>query len=351
MLMNKIAKFFILSMSMIAIISVNAYAVKKNHNHSESRKVIIDTDTGADDASALILAAKSGEIEILGVTVLAGNVDVEQGTQNALQALEIAGCDAPVYKGAKEGYGGNPITAVSVFGQDGMGDKDLIHPKKQAEEKDAIDFILETVRDNPGIIEIIALGPATNIALAMDKDPEIMKQVKMIWSMGTTGLGSGNASPVAEFNVYDDALAYRRMLGFGVPVTIIGLDMCQDESLWTTDQFKKLEASSEAGRFVSASFSSIMEFYASNNSAGSVMNCDALAMMCAIYPDFITKTIQAHGSCIIDKGEAYGQVIFYQKGFTYDVVSNDFEYNVILVNKIKNDEYFKRYKKIVSRKN
>lgn len=121
------------------------------------RKVIIDTDTGADDASALILAAKSENIDILGVTVLAGNVDLEQGTKNALAALEIAGCDAPVYKGAAENFSGKKIDAFSVFGTDGMGDADLIHPNGKAEDKDAIDFILETVKANPNEVEIVAL--------------------------------------------------------------------------------------------------------------------------------------------------------------------------------------------------
>lgn len=251
--------------------------------------MIIDTDTGADDASALILAAKSPEIEILGITVLVGNVDLEQGTRNALAALEMAGCDAPVYKGASERYSGEEIHAFSVFGSDGMGDKDLIHPQGEAQEENAVDFILRTVRENPGEVEIIALGPATNIALAMDQDPETMKQVKMIWSMGTAGLGPGNASPVAEFNVYADAPAYRRMLDFGVPVTIIGLDMCDGDAQWTDANFDALSASGDVGRFITDSFSGIRDFYAQNGSVGLVMNCDSAAMLCAIDPELVNR--------------------------------------------------------------
>ena len=101
------------------------------------KKIIIDTDTAGDDASALILAAKSPEVEILGVTVLAGNVELEQATKNALAALEIAGCNAPVYKGSDTRYNGEAIEAHSVYGKDGMGDKDLIHPVGQAQEGDA----------------------------------------------------------------------------------------------------------------------------------------------------------------------------------------------------------------------
>ena len=308
------------------------------------RKLIIDTDTGADDASALILAAKSAGVEILGVTVLAGNVDLEQGTKNALAALELAGCDAPVYKGSDSRYDGEAISPYSVFGSDGMGDRNLIHPEGQAQEKDAIDFILDTVRANPGEIEIVMLGPATNIARCMDRDPEAMKQVKMIWSMGTTGnSGAGNATPVSEFNVYLDAPAYRRVLEFGAPVTIVGLDVCGGDSMWSDLHFDKLYESGDIGRFVTDSFASIREYYAQNGSAGLVSNCDAAAMLCALHPDFIKDTIQCHGSCITEPGETYGQVLFYVQGYTYDLSSGNYDYNVTLVDEVDSLGYFPRF--------
>ena len=307
------------------------------------RKLIIDTDTGADDASALILAACSDEVEILGVTVLTGNVDLEQGTKNALMALEMAGVEVPVYQGETEKASGETIHALSVFGTDGMGDADLIHPAGKAQEGDAVSFILDSVRAYPGEVEIVALGPATNVAKAIQEDPETMKQVKRIWSMGSAGLGPGNASPVAEFNVYGDPIAYKTMLDSGIDIVVVGLDVCGGEAQWTDEQFEELAASGEIGAFVVASFGKIREFYAANGSAGSVMNCDSVAMLCALDPDFVEKTISCHGSCITDLGDAYAQVIFYQEGFTYDLVANDFDYNVTLVNQVKKDEYFQRY--------
>lgn len=312
------------------------------------RKVIIDTDAGADDTSALILAAKSPEIDILGVTVLKGNVDLDQGTRNALAALERADCDVPVYMGASERYGGEPIEAFSVYGSDGMGDRDLIHPRGKAQEQNAIDFILEAIRENPDEVEIVTLGPATNIALAIDRDPETMRRVKRIWSMGTTGLGPGNVSPVAEFNVYLDAPAYRHMLEFGVPVTIVGLDMCDGKAQWTNAQFDALNASGDAGYFIAESFTKLREFYADNGSADAVMNCDGTAMLCVIDPDFVRETIACHGSCQMDPGECYAQVLFYQQGFIYDVVKNDFDYNVTLVTDVDREKDFDRFLSRVS---
>ena len=311
------------------------------------RKLIIDSDTGADDASALILAAKWPKAEILGVTTLAGNVSLEQSTLNALMALQTAGCNAPVYQGSKTRYNGQEINAFSVFGLDGMGEADLIHPQGKAQEKDGVSFIIDTVRANPGEVEIVVLGPATNIALAIKKAPEVMKQVKMIWSMGTAGLGPGNASPVAEFNVYGDAEAYKVMLDSGIPITIIGLDMCDGAAMWTSKQFEELEKVNSIGSFVSKSFGKIREFYASNGSADATMNCDSVAMMCVLKPDFVKTSIKAHGSCQTGEGEAYAQVIFYKEGFTYDLVKNEFDYNVTLVNDVDKASYFKLYKEAI----
>ena len=318
-------------------------AEQKQTAANEHRKIIIDTDTGADDASALILAAKQKNVEILGVTVLVGNVDLEQSAKNALSALEVAGCDAPVYKGAAKTLDGTEKNAYSVFGNDGMGDADLIHPKKQADDGDAVDFIINTVKNNPGEVEIIALGPATNIAKAINKAPDEMKKVKRIWSMGTAGLGPGNATPVAEFNVYADALAYKTMLDSGLPITIIGLDVCGDEAQWTDAQFEELEELNATGDYVADSFGKLREFYRGNGS-DSVMNCDSMAVMCALYPDFIKGYINTHASCITEQGEAFAQVIFYKEGFTYDSAKNDFIYNVVLVADVDKEGYFNSYK-------
>lgn len=318
-------------------------ALSKEYTPAPSRKVIIDTDAGADDCSAIILAAKSGNIDILGVTVLAGNVDLEQATLNTLSALEIAGCDAPVYKGASTNYNDDNSESFSVFGTDGMGDADLIHPQKKAEDKDAIDFILEAVKADPGEVEIVALGPATNISKAIEREPDTMKKVKHIWSMGTSGLGPGNATPVAEFNVRKDPEAYKLMLDSGIESTIIGFDMCGGEAVWTNEQFDFLESSGEIGKFVTVSFTKLREFYKNNGSEEGVSNCDPLAMTCLIYENFVTDTRRCHGSCVTDEGETCGQVIFYQEGMTYDIAENDFDYNITLVTDVEQSDYFELY--------
>lgn len=306
------------------------------------RKLIIDSDAGADDCAAIIYAAKQPNVDILGVTVLLGNVELDQAADNVLMALEKAGCDAPVYKGEEKTYNRTMKEAYSVFGEDGMGDADIIHPSGSPEDKAAVEFIIDTVRDNPGEVEIVCLGPATNIAKAIDVAPDVMKDVKMIWSMGTTGLGAGNASPVAEFNVYADAPAYKVLVDSGLPLTIVGLDMCTEEAAWTNEQFAKLESEGEEGSFVAKSLEKLREFYKGNGS-DTVMVCDPITVMCVLHPNFVKEKIQTHASCITVQGETYGQVLFYKEGFTYDSVENDFDYNVTLVTKVDKAAYFDYY--------
>lgn len=332
---------------LLSLVSCSAPASEGGEANENPRRVIIDSDSGADDSAAIILAAKKSELEIEGVTVLAGNVDVENAAKNSLMALEVAGASVPVYKGATESVSKEPFDPYSVFGKDGMGDADLIHPTGKAEDKNAIDFILETVKKYPGEIEIIALGPATNIANAIQKDPETMKQVKMIWSLGTTGLGAGNASPVAEFNVYADAEAYKIMLDSGIDTTIVGLDMCGGDAMWTDKQFEKLEASGDIGVFVSKSFEELRNFY-EKNGEDAVSVCDPETILCATEDDFVKDSIKCHGSCITEKGETYGEVVFYKEGFTYDLeVPEGMDYSVTLVTEIDQSGYFDRYLKAI----
>lgn len=314
----------------------------------KTHTIIIDSDSGADDAAAIILAAKDSSVTIEGVTVTAGNVDLYHGAENVLMSLEMAGVSVPVYKGAAESISNEPFEPYSVFGTDGMGDADLIHPSGKAEDKSAVDFILETVGAHPGEIEIFEFGPATNIANAILKDPETMKKVKMIWCLGTAGLGPGNATPVAEFNVYADAEAYKIMLDSGIPITVIGFDMCGGDAEWTDKQFSELEASGDTGLFIAKALEKIREFYKSNGD-DAVSVCDPEAVMCALDEDFMKESIDCHASCITERGETYGEVIFYKKGFTYDLtVPEDLDYNVRLVTDVDKAGYFDRYLKAIS---
>ncbi|MDQ0482583.1 nucleoside hydrolase [Guptibacillus hwajinpoensis] len=188
------------------------------------RRVIIDCDPGHDDAISIILAAYSDRIHIEGITTVAGNVEVEKTTLNALRVCELLGLDVPVARGAEQ-----PLVKTREFAPDIHGDSGLDGPqlpevpKKTAIEQHAVDFIIEKVLESDGEITLVPTGPLTNIALAIQKEPTIVEKIKEIVLMG--GGTFGNWTPTAEFNIYVDAEAAEIVFNCGVPVTMFGLDV------------------------------------------------------------------------------------------------------------------------------
>lgn len=284
------------------------------------RKFIIDTDTGSDDASGLILALMDKNVEVLGVTTIGGNITLTRATKNALMTIETCGRDVPVYKGLDKPLFRNLERAEGVHGKDGMGDMDLIHPKTKAKKKHAVEFILETVAHHPGEIEIIALGPVTNIALAILKDRDTMRKVKRIYSMGTGGFGPGNATPVTEFNVYVDAESYKIMLESKIPLTIIGFDLCLGPAAFTGSEIDALAAKSPLASFAMTCCSALRKFNINCRSEDSVDLPDAVAMAVALWDDIVKDSKDAWCFCCTKEPESYGQVILYYPGaFSVDL--------------------------------
>lgn len=304
--------------------------------HEGNRKIIIDTDTAADDAIAMLMATEADGIDIMGIIVVAGNVSIEQAVNNALQTMEVAKRpDIPVYKGAITSYNGTVRKTYSVFGLDGMGDKGLIHPSGKAQKEDAVDFIISMAKRYPGELEIISLGPVTNIANAITKDPEAMKGIKKIWSMGTAGLGPGNATPVAEFNVYKDAEAYNIMLLFDVPKTIIGLDMMTEDTRLTDYYLNRMATEgTEANKFVAMACESLANHKFETLGKKFADMADPIAMACAVWPGFILNSIKTSAFCITANDSSHGQVIFFKEGTFYDSVPKGLIYNTELVTKV-----------------
>ena len=299
---------------------------------AEKRKIIIDADMAADDATAILMAASDPSVEILGVTVAAGNVSLDQAAENALMTLEIAGrTDIPVFKGASKPVSGVERPTYSVFGEDGMGDADLIHPSGKASDTSAVEFILSALRNNPGEVEIVCLAPATNLAECIAADAETMHQVERVWTMGTSGLGIGNATPVAEFNVYKDAEAYEIFLNEKLPTTVIGLDMDTEETFLTEAVFEQMKTAGPANQFIEKAFRKLAE-HKKNDFGYGFGDCpDGVAMACILWPDFVKDSIQTDAVCITDSPECYGQVIFYREGISYDSMRSGDSYNTELI--------------------
>jgi len=283
------------------------------------RKIIIDTDTGSDDAAAILLALSHSEAEILCLTTVAGNVPLEQGTKNALQTLEIAGADIPVYPGADRPLYRPLVTAQSVHGKDGLGDMDLCHPTNKPQNTHAVTAILNLVRQYPDEVEIISLGPATNLALALLTDRETMSHVKHIWSMGTAGFGMGNCTSVAEFNVYVDAEAYQILLTAGIPLTIAGFDICLGEAALHGKELSALAGGNRAMQFVEKCTRALVAHNQMHGRGEQADLPDAVAMAVALWPDVVETAVSVYAYCCTKEEASYGQVIFTDRTISMSV--------------------------------
>lgn len=276
------------------------------------RKVIIDTDVGSDDAVAILMALLDDSVDVLAITTVSGNVPVEQATANCLQTIEVAGKDVPVYAGADRPLVRQPVHAMNVHGKDGMGDMNLIHPTTAPVPGiHACDAILDLVRKNPWEIELITLGPVTNIALAIMKEPETMGLLKSIWSMSTAGFGPGNTTPVAEFNVYADAEAYKVMMNCGVPIYIGGADLYEGDAAWTQEDMDALlDTGNPVAKFAVECNAALAEYNLLHCQKPIVTLPDAVTMAGFLWED-VRRLVPCMAYVCVSEPATYGQVIFY----------------------------------------
>ena len=191
------------------------------------RKIIIDTDPGQDDAVAILLALAAPELEVLGVTAVAGNVPLPLTALNARKVVELSGrTDVPVFAGCDAPLEQPLVTAEHVHGKTGLDGADLPEPTLPLQERHATDFIIETLLAKPpGSVTLCPLGPLTNIATALRKAPEIAPKIAEIVLMGGAYFEVGNITPAAEFNIYVDPEAAEITFKSGAPLTVMPLDV------------------------------------------------------------------------------------------------------------------------------
>lgn len=192
------------------------------------KKIIIDTDPGQDDAVAILLAlASPEELDVLGVVAVAGNVGLANNSKNALKVVELSGrTDVPVYAGCSRPLRRTLVTAEHVHGDTGLNGPDLPEPKLALQKQHGVDFIIETLlAHEPKTVTLCTLGPLTNIAMALNKAPEIASRIAEIVMMGGAYFEVGNITPAAEFNIYVDPEAADVVMRCGAPITILPLDV------------------------------------------------------------------------------------------------------------------------------
>jgi purine nucleosidase len=223
-----------------------------------ARKVIIDCDPGQDDAVALFLAmASPGELDVLGVTTVAGNVPLALTQRNARMMCDIAGRrDIRVFAGCERPLRREPITAEYIHGATGIDGVDVFEPDTPLQEQHAVDFIVDTLR-NEGTVTLIPTGPMTNFAAAIEREPSILDNVEQIVSMGGAMREGGNRSPSAEFNILADPHAAEIVYNCGRPVTAMGLDVTH-QVLSTRERVARIR---ELGNDVAVATAGMLSFF------------------------------------------------------------------------------------------
>jgi purine nucleosidase len=205
------------------------------------RKVILDCDPGLDDAVAILLALASPEVDLLAITTVAGNVALDRTTLNARRVCSAAGArDVPVVAGCDRPLLREPVEAGDVHGESGLGDLEWPEPDVPLRPGHAADLIAERVLAEPGDVTLIAIGPLTNLALALRREPRIAGAVREIVLMGGS-FTRGNTTPAAEFNVYADPEAAAVVFGAGWPLTMVGLDLTHQAAV-TPDVIDRVAA-------------------------------------------------------------------------------------------------------------
>ncbi|WP_179379619.1 nucleoside hydrolase [Jannaschia marina] len=217
-----------------------------------ARKIIIDTDPGQDDAVAILLALASPELDVLGVTAVAGNVPLELTAKNARIVCELAGRpDVKVFAGCDRPLARDLVTAEHVHGKTGLDGPVMADPTMPLQAEHGVDFIIETLRREPAdSVTLCPLGPLTNIATAFERAPDVVSRVARIVLMGGAYFEVGNITPAAEFNIYVDPEAARVVFGSGVPLTVLPLDATH-KALTTADRVAAFrDLGTEVGRMV-----------------------------------------------------------------------------------------------------
>jgi purine nucleosidase len=205
-----------------------------------TRHFLIDTDTASDDAVALLMALRYPEVQVEAITLVSGNVPVDQGVQNALYTTELCGKQVPVYRGMSKPLMRPLETAQHVHGQDGMGDIGLPLSGRTPAEGHGVTAIIETIHRFANEITLVTLAPLTNIAMALLLDPSIADEVSECIMMGGIGQGYGNITPVAEYNIWVDPEAAKIVFESNLPITMVGWDISRRYATFSPQKAKQL---------------------------------------------------------------------------------------------------------------
>ena len=267
-------------------------------------KLIIDTDPGTDDALA-ISAANGAELDILGLTVVGGNVPLELGIRNSLSVLDFLGReDIDVYPGASRPLEGEYQYAYDYHGPDGLL-AEIDSSNRQKSNIQAVDFITESVRNYPNEVTLLALGPLTNIANCLRDDPEIVNLIDKIIIMGGAFQCKGNVSTWAEFNIFDDPVAAGEVFSIDIPMYVVGLDVCNAVSISRKELPWPLYSNGSKGQEICKNI--LSSWFSFHSDKDIYPLCDPLALISCLYPD-VVEYVQSEIT-VVQSGNEIGRTL------------------------------------------
>jgi inosine-uridine nucleoside N-ribohydrolase len=256
-----------------------------------TQKIILDTDPGIDDAMAIFFAFQSPDIEVLGLTTVFGNVPAAMAAKNGLSLVELAGLDIPVCLGAAMPHVGPESSyAHFVHGDDGFGNINHPDPKGTLDPRSSAQFIVDMVRKYPGEVTLVAVGPLTNLALALRLEPKLTSMVKAVNIMGGAAFAPGNVTPVAEANIWNDAYAAEIVFAAGWPINMFGLDVTYDLPFPPDFTATLREQNPTLGGFVERAAAFYTEFYSQGQDEPRCFFHDAFPLAFMIDPSLFEMT-------------------------------------------------------------
>ncbi|ONH96211.1 hypothetical protein PRUPE_7G113700 [Prunus persica] len=268
-------------------------------------KLIIDTDPGIDDTIAILMAFQTPELEVLGLTTIFGNVTTEDATRNALLLCEIAGHPSlPVAEGSPEPLkGGRPRVADFIHGSDGLGNIFLPPPERKQIEKSASEFLVDMVSEYPGEVSILALGPLTNLALAIKRDSSFAKKVKRVVVLGGAFFALGNVNPAAEANIYGDPEAADVVFTSGANITVVGINITTQVQFTDDDLLQLRQSKGKHAQLISDTCKFYRDWHVKSDGVHGIFLHDPVSFVALVRPDLFTYKkgvvrVETQGICV-----------------------------------------------------
>lgn len=259
--------------------------------HQEPReKVIIDTDPGIDDSVAIMMAFQAPSVQVLGLTTIFGNCTTLYATRNALSLCERAGHpEVPVAQGSAEPLkGGKPHVADFVHGSDGLGNISIPDPTVKKVEQSAAEFLVDKVSEFPGEVAVLALGPLTNVALAIKMDPSFASKVKRIVVLGGAFFSAGNATPSAEANIHSDPEAADIVFTSGADIYVVGLNITTQVSFTDEDLLELRNSKGKHAQFLADICKFYRDWHVKSYGVPAVFLHDPVSFAALVHPEYFT---------------------------------------------------------------